>query len=529
MHAATTCLKAPDRIERRPTMKNTTFLFIAALPFTTACLDLDFSDISGLGEAFGNWEVGGFGGSGWGGGYTATLTVSGSVTVGPYPATAGEATVLLYAEADSTNPVDSVEVSGGEYAVSFGTNPTADQCAYVAQARRWDGEVSPMVSLFADPPADCAVGGYAGSTLKLPKYEPLATPFRIRGRMLVDGQPVGAGRAQAYAFLDRGPSLGRIGPATTDDDGWYTIETTDQAIWFAACRHVRVEISSGAVLETVELYDVPLERCSESRTMPDVRHGSAKAATGWLLGGPNYEQLDLGAYEIVVELHPIADTLSAPVPGQVLDDGSYHVWFPDGVSPGCDWDVVVYADGVPTASRSLNRYGWTCEPPYHLDLEVTPGSPSLASHMSVAVVDPVGDHKGLTDVTSMRLDFDGTSGEYRITIEATEAAMFQDSIRVNVNLFNPEAGTFFSHTMADARIDPPTTTLTLSGWSAAVRHWLPGQSVHTNSLEGTPNPPNTTLYRSSVNHFPLGFLTNEDVIAFEDLAAPAIVVEHTPE
>lgn len=49
--------------------------------------------------------------------------------------------------------------------------------------------------------------------------------------------------------------------------------------------------------------------------------------------------------------------------------------------------------------------------------------------------------------------------------------------------------------------------------------------MFTNSLAGTANPPGTTLYRTSVTHLPMGFLDNEDVIAFEDLGQPALLVE----
>ena len=128
----------------------------------------------------------------------------------------------------------------------------------------------------------------------------------------------------------------------------------------------------------------------------------------------------------------------------------------------------------------------------------------------------------------MQLSFNPGSGYYTLKIEAHESAPFQDSIRININLYNPQAGTFFSRTLVDRMITEPRSSVELSGYSDALLWWRANQEVFTNSLEGTPNPPNATLFRSSVNHFPLGYLTNEDVISFEKLATPAVLIELPP-
>ena len=48
--------------------------------------------------------------------------------------------------------------------------------------------------------------------------------------------------------------------------------------------------------------------------------------------------------------------------------------------------------------------------------------------------------------------------------------------------------------------------------------------VFTNRLEGTGNPEGVSLFRSSVADLPsVGFLTDEDVVAFSKLAQPAVV------
>ena len=168
------------------------------------------------------------------------------------------------------------------------------------------------------------------------------------------------------------------------------------------------------------------------------------------------------------------------------------------------------------------------------NLEHISGSPytsvvsaSALTH-SITVDDPLGDNTGLTDVRSMELLFDPSTGDYTLTLTADPLAPFQGTFRINVNLYNPAAGTFFSRTGVDYTLTTPQSVVVLQGASPALTAWVAGQQVFTNSLAGTPNPPGSTLYRSSVSHVPFGFLTNEDVIAFADLSVPAIVVGPAP-
>jgi hypothetical protein len=123
----------------------------------------------------------------------------------------------------------------------------------------------------------------------------------------------------------------------------------------------------------------------------------------------------------------------------------------------------------------------------------------------------------------MVMNFDDVTGSYEITLTADAAHPFVGTFRININLFNPDAATVFKDVSNDFSLTSPTTTMTLSGSDLALTTWQVGQRVFTNSLAGTPNPPGTSLFRSSVNNFPLSFLTNEDVIAFQDLALPAII------
>ena len=149
--------------------------------------------------------------------------------------------------------------------------------------------------------------------------------------------------------------------------------------------------------------------------------------------------------------------------------------------------------------------------------------------LALLVDDPRGDHTGLSDIDYMRLAFNKVTGEYRITIVSYQDAPFRDSLRVNINLLNWDLGTarypaFFCDTMNDMMIAGSTTTLVLEGVDDRLLAWEEGHRVLTNSLGGTPNPEGASLYRSSVTHFPMGFLSNEDVIAFASRTKPAVIV-----
>jgi hypothetical protein len=123
----------------------------------------------------------------------------------------------------------------------------------------------------------------------------------------------------------------------------------------------------------------------------------------------------------------------------------------------------------------------------------------------------------------MVLRFDNLSGAYQIDISASPTVPFSGDFRINVILFNIDAPSVFSDTGNDYSLSSPLTNITLTGTSSALTSWSVGDRVHTNSLFGTPNPPGTSLFRTSVTSVPFGFLTNEDYIAFADGAQAAIV------
>lgn len=174
-----------------------------------------------------------------------------------------------------------------------------------------------------------------------------------------------------------------------------------------------------------------------------------------------------------------------------------------------------------------------------LSPELTPIEPkdSLTKEMEdrvlILVDDPVGDNTGIIDVTRMVMTFSSVSGNYTIVLVASPANPFVASFRVNINLYNQDTGTtnqnpsFFQEVGNNLNLSVPTTVLTFTGTNSRLLAWNVGDRVFTNSLAGTGNPAGTSLFRSAVIIPPFTFLTNEDTIAFEDLAQPALVSTKT--
>jgi hypothetical protein len=160
---------------------------------------------------------------------------------------------------------------------------------------------------------------------------------------------------------------------------------------------------------------------------------------------------------------------------------------------------------------------------------VAAASAGSAFPLQIVVDDPLGDNTGPIDVTRMVLRFDGATGAYEIEINATPSAPFVGDFKVNVNLFNFDAPSYFRDTNHNYSLTTATSTIVFAGTSSELSTWSPGDRVYTNSLDGGPNPPGVSLFRSQVTSVPFGFLTNEDYIAFADRAEPAIVEPATPE
>lgn len=145
---------------------------------------------------------------------------------------------------------------------------------------------------------------------------------------------------------------------------------------------------------------------------------------------------------------------------------------------------------------------------------------------AVSVTDPIDDRYGadfLIDVSKMDLTFDPRTGDYEIVVRTHTGFPFSGVFRININLFNVDAGSFFSDALNDFDLVSPTDSILLTGTAGELTTWQVGDRVYTNSLAGTPNPPGSTLFRSAVGSIDAGFLSSEDVIAFADLAQPALV------
>jgi hypothetical protein len=143
--------------------------------------------------------------------------------------------------------------------------------------------------------------------------------------------------------------------------------------------------------------------------------------------------------------------------------------------------------------------------------------------------DPVGDQTGSIDVTQMELLFDPASGNYTVTLRATPEHPFVGLGLANVNLWNPDAGTFFVPSFG-FNLATPTTIIQRTGTAASLLRWQAGQRVATSTLAGVGNPGGgITFFRSGVRQFaPPNVFIGEDNIAFDASGLTAVGWAATP-
>lgn len=152
------------------------------------------------------------------------------------------------------------------------------------------------------------------------------------------------------------------------------------------------------------------------------------------------------------------------------------------------------------------------------------GTPS--GNLTISFADPLGDNTGPIDVTGMLMTFNNGTGNYSITLSATNTNPFVGQFLVAVALFNPDAPateSFFDRIQV-FNMSSATTSLVLTGNNAHLLAWGAGNRVATNTEAGLGNPlgdppaipvfPVPFSFRTTVSSFPLTFLTNEDAIAF---------------
>ncbi len=159
-----------------------------------------------------------------------------------------------------------------------------------------------------------------------------------------------------------------------------------------------------------------------------------------------------------------------------------------------------------------------------------PNSSTGSGTVLFVLHDSTGESNGPADVQGVLMVFDKGTGQYAIYIVATPEDPFPASqmFRININLFNVDLGTrakfpsFFSCTMNDYALGRSETMIVLRGTDPSLIYWRESNRVLTNSLKGTANPEDVTLFRSAVGDAlvgispddkRLGFLDAEDTIA----------------
>lgn len=322
-------------------------VLLALLPFSSACFDLDLTGLDFCSEGCGLYTP-----------PPPTLSVEGSVTVGPYQAMWDEVSLLVYAPADTVEPVDSVPI-GGDYYVDLGQSPAADACDYLARAVLWTGERTELKPLFASSePCGVSTAPQRGSDFEFADYAPLDVPFTVGGQVRLNGAPASPDEVVVTVFLrPRQDGSSSEVDVSTDDDGRFRYETTEGAerFWFCSGAGASVRRADREEWIYTGLGFMPDETCPDEIQLPDVRIGTTKAANGRVfVDDPAVGWVLVGAGEARVALLDPADSTVVGEEFETLVDGSFHVWFPDDLEdPGCDW--LVRAELVETGEVEIQR------------------------------------------------------------------------------------------------------------------------------------------------------------------------------
>lgn len=495
-------------------MNKTTLLTTSLLPLLASCVDLTGLDFSGLGGSFA-----GDGSEGWG--TPSPPSIRGIVRVGPYPVTWNEATVLRFAADDTLNAVDSVAAGPDGYRLTLRSPTDPELCTSLVRARRWDGALTELVPLVDPPVPECTAGSYDAPRFAFDPYPPLGEPFTLAGQSLLEGQPVREGSVVTLLLRQDGRADQRV-DVPVDGDGIYRYESVDQAVWFAACQNLDAEARILGVTYYASAGSTDLESCREGRVLPDLQRSSSIALQGRILLADDNTVWSPDDGTVEVRLTNKLDSTRIAV-DKLLSEGWYHLWGPAHESPCRRGDVVtVLVDDRPVLRRHLGREDGPCDVEQDLIVDPAATVPTMVDSLRIHVDDPIADHTGPTDVSVMTLTFDPFEGDYTIRLMADAAAPFQDTLRVRISLYNPEAEASFDHLLVSVAFETPTNEMILRGWSDVLRAWRPGQEVYTNNLTGAPSPDGLP-YRTSVSYFESGLMAGEDMIAFRDPATPVVV------
>ncbi len=136
-------------------------------------------------------------------------------------------------------------------------------------------------------------------------------------------------------------------------------------------------------------------------------------------------------------------------------------------------------------------------------------SSAEAGMLSVTFDDATGDQSGPTDLISVVLTFDNTTGDYSIKATADAANPFRDTVRLNYHFYNPDAGTtvtpgMLTDNLNDITLAAPVTMLTVSGTNTNLTSWELGDRVAPDSAAlGIPTDATFSVFHSGVFNFPL--------------------------
>jgi hypothetical protein len=161
---------------------------------------------------------------------------------------------------------------------------------------------------------------------------------------------------------------------------------------------------------------------------------------------------------------------------------------------------------------------------------------ALSEILAFSFTDPVGDSTSDIEVIGLSVMFDDTTGAYEMMVIASEENPFLGAFRINVNLFNPDAGStacsqsLLSDAGAGNGFDlaQPARRIALVGEASSLLYWAPGQRVATNDAPfGTPDC--SGGFFSSVTDLPWGSPFPGDAIAdgdvFTEIYAPLIFAD----
>jgi hypothetical protein len=298
------------------------------------------------------------------------LTVAGIASVDGYRVIPGEAVLEVYAPDDTLTPVGvptlvgpgapierrtRVPLTYEGYRLYFGTSPDPAVCQYLARVVLWTGDRSLLQPLVPSPPTGCVpnVGpgtDTPGANFTLPTYLS-STEHRVWGQAYVGDSAASAGEVVVQLDVRPREGVNTVPTVTTVEDGSYEL-ALDGPSWFSLCtRGLWGLVTPAETEEYTFIGSVPIESCSPERRLHDIRVGTLIAAQGQISEGT----MPVGTGKGWVRILDPSDSAVVSDTVWTLDDGSYRIFFPHGLTdPGCGWLI----EGGLTGGTSEIRPYW---------------------------------------------------------------------------------------------------------------------------------------------------------------------------